>query len=99
VIGSLSNLDALVFFSDLDRFVVRCRFKGEQVVLGSIPSITLSISSFMVTFDPLSSSIVAAPLDVAFSMVGFPGTLAATFYFWIAVSSCPTTSGPHHSGS
>jgi len=116
VISSLSNLHALVFFCDLDRSVAHGHFKGEQVVVSTAPSITVSTSSFMVTFRPLSSSIVAAPPVVALSVEPCATSwdartssasclfrfccaknLAATFYFRITVSSCPTASGLCHS--
>jgi len=98
VIGSPSNLDALEFFYDLDRSVARDHFKGEQVVLGFAPSITLSISGSVVMFEPLSSSIIATHLVVTLSVVGLLGTLVVALCFWIVVSSCPTTSNPCHSG-
>ena len=67
VIGSPSNLEALVFFCGPVHSVPCSCFNCVEVVLGSTPSIVSSIPCPMVRSSPLSSYVVVAPAAATFS--------------------------------
>lgn len=71
MIGSPSSLDALVFFNGPVCFVACNHFKCADMVLGSAPFGILSILGLVVTFGPLSSSMIMTPPPSAFYAAAF----------------------------